>query len=66
VTIQAATLDRRCHPSASGKNVLAHSTDVAQRLLRAGLLDEIRLHLVPVLLDDDRQLSYHIGEAPGA
>jgi dihydrofolate reductase len=31
--------------AATGKNVLAHSPDVAQQLLRADLLDEIHLHL---------------------
>lgn len=35
--------------AARGRNVLVHGAGLAQRLLRAGLLDEIQLHLVPVL-----------------
>ncbi len=58
----AATLDR-AKAAADGKNVLAHSPDVAQQLLRAGLLDEIQLHLVPILLGAGRRLFDYTGEA---
>jgi dihydrofolate reductase len=57
-----AALDR-AKAAASGKNVLAHSPDVAQQLLRAGLLDEIQLHLVPILLGAGRRLFDHTGQA---
>lgn len=53
----------RAKAAASGKNVLAHSPDVAQQFLRAGLLDEIQLHLVPILLGAGRRLFDDIGEA---
>ena len=43
------------------KNVLVHGVGVAQRLLRAGLLDEIQIHLVPVLLGEGRRLFEHLG-----
>jgi dihydrofolate reductase len=56
-----AALDR-AKTAAASKNVLVHSADVAQQLLRAGLLDEVRLHLVPVLLGGGRRLFEHIGE----
>ena len=49
--------------AAGGKNVLVHSPSVAQQLLRAGLLDEIHLHLVPVLLGAGHRLFDHIGAA---
>jgi dihydrofolate reductase len=48
--------------AAGGRNVLVHSPDVAQQLIRAGLLDEIQLHLVPVLLGAGRRLFDGIGE----
>jgi dihydrofolate reductase len=51
----AAALDR-AKAVAGGRNVLAHSPDVARQLLRAGLLDEIQLHLVPILLTEGTRL----------
>lgn len=57
-----AALDR-AKAAAGGKNVLAHSPGVAQQLLRAGLLDEIQLHLVPILLGAGRHLFDHIDQA---
>ncbi len=46
--LQAAV--RRAKHAAADKDVLVLGADVARQVLRAGLLDEIRLHLVPVLL----------------
>ena len=54
-----AALDRAA-AAADGRNVLAHTPDIAQQLLRAGLLDEIQLHLVPVLLGAGRRLFENI------
>jgi len=62
------TTDHRAGPretAASGKNVLAHSPGIAQQLLRAGLLDQIQLHLVPVLLGAGRRLFDHTGQTSG-
>ncbi|NJP94964.1 dihydrofolate reductase [Nonomuraea sp. FMUSA5-5] len=41
---------RRAREAAGGKDVLVLGADVARQALRAGLLDELWLHLVPVLL----------------
>ncbi len=43
--------------AANGKDVaLAGGADVAQQYLRAGLIDELQIHLVPVLLGDGTRL----------
>ena len=52
--LQGAVRDARA--AAGERNVLVHGAGVAQRLLRAGLLDEIQLHQVPVLLGQGRRL----------
>jgi len=41
---------RRAKQAAGHKDVLVLGADVARQLLRADLLDEIRVHLVPLLL----------------
>jgi len=52
---------RRAKDAAGGKNVLVHGVGTAQRCLQAGLLDEIQIHLVPVLLGEGRRLFEHLG-----
>jgi dihydrofolate reductase len=47
--------------AAGDKDVLVHGAEVGQQLLRAGLLDEIQLHLMPVLLGQGRRLFDHLG-----
>jgi dihydrofolate reductase len=47
--------------AAGDKNVLVHGAGIAQRALTAGLLDELEIHLVPVLLGDGRRLFEHLG-----
>ena len=43
--------------AAGGKDVsVAGGTNIIQQLLRARLLDELQIHLVPVLLGDGRRL----------
>ena len=42
--------------AAGDKNVLVHGAAVAQLALAAGVLDELELHLVPVLLGQGRRL----------
>ncbi len=42
--------------SAGGRAVMVHGAGAAQSLLRAGLLDELEIHLVPVLLGGGRPL----------
>lgn len=42
--------------AAGGKNVLVHGAGTAQFALAAGVLDEVEIHLVPVLLGRGRRL----------
>lgn len=35
--------------------------NIAQQHLKAGLLDEIQIHLVPILVGDGRRLFEHLG-----
>ena len=42
--------------AAGEKDVLVHGAGIAQRALAAGVLDEIEIHLVPVLLGQGRRL----------
>jgi dihydrofolate reductase len=54
--------------TAAGDNVISvmGGASVAQQFLRAGLLDQIQLHVVPVLLGSGMRLFEHIGsEAVG-
>jgi dihydrofolate reductase len=52
---------RQAKEAAGEKNVLVHGVGTAQRCLLAGLLDEIQIHLVPVLLGEGRRLFEHLG-----
>lgn len=52
---------RRAKEAAGEKNVLVHGVGTAQGCLLAGLLDEIQIHLVPVLLGEGRRLFEHLG-----
>jgi dihydrofolate reductase len=42
--------------AAGGKNVLVHGAGTAQLALDAGVLDEIELHVIPVLFGQGRRL----------
>jgi dihydrofolate reductase len=42
--------------AAGDRNVMVHGASLAQSLLRAGVLDEIEIHLMPFLLGDGRRL----------
>ena len=39
---------------------MVHGASAAQALLRAGLMDEMEIHLVPVLLGEGRRLFDHL------
>jgi dihydrofolate reductase len=52
---------RQAKEAAGDANVMVHGADLAQSLLRAGLLDELEIHLVPVLLGEGRRLFEHLG-----
>jgi dihydrofolate reductase len=47
---------RRAKEAADGKDVLVHGAATAQLALAAGALDELELHVVPVLLGQGRRL----------
>jgi dihydrofolate reductase len=46
--------------SAGAADVMVHGAGAAQALLRAGELDELELHVVPVLLGQGRRLFDHL------
>ena len=52
---------RQAKEAAGDANVLVHGADLAQSCLRAGVLDELEIHLVPVLLGAGRPLFEHLG-----
>ena len=47
--------------AAGDRDVLVHGAGVAQLALAAGVLDELEIHLVPVLLGQGRRLFDHMG-----
>jgi dihydrofolate reductase len=47
--------------AAGDKNVLVHGASIAQRAISAGLLDELEIHLIPVLFGAGRRLFEHLG-----
>jgi dihydrofolate reductase len=46
--------------AAGDKNVLVHGAATAQLALAAGILDELEIHLIPVLLGQGRRLFDHL------
>jgi dihydrofolate reductase len=58
----AAVRDAR--RDAGDKNVLVHGATIPQLMLVAGQLDEIEIHLLPVLLGDGVRLFEHLGIQP--
>jgi dihydrofolate reductase len=52
---------RQAKAAAGDKDVMVHGADLAQSLLRAGVLDELQIHLIPVLLSGGRRLFDHLG-----
>ncbi|MFC0622580.1 dihydrofolate reductase family protein [Kribbella deserti] len=55
---------RAAKEAAGDKNVLVHGSGITQRALAAGLLDELELHLVPILLGAGQPLFGHPGPDP--
>jgi dihydrofolate reductase len=47
--------------AAGGKVVAVHGASAAQQCLAAGLMDEIQIHLAPVLLGSGTRLFEHLG-----
>jgi dihydrofolate reductase len=52
---------RAAKDAAGSRDVLVHGAGTAQRALAAGLLDELEIHLIPVLLGEGRRLFEHLG-----
>ncbi|MEW2253349.1 dihydrofolate reductase family protein [Streptomyces sp. NPDC006975] len=52
---------RLARAAAGDRPVMVHGAGAAQALLRARQLDEMEIHLVPVLLGDGRRLFEHLG-----
>jgi len=47
---------RMAKDAAAGKDVLVHGATTAQLALTAGVLDDLQIHLIPVLLGQGRRL----------
>ncbi|SHN75332.1 dihydrofolate reductase family protein [Cryptosporangium aurantiacum] len=47
---------RQAKAAAGGRDIMVHGAATAQACLRAGLLDELEVHLIPVLLGQGRRL----------
>ncbi len=56
-----ATAIARAKEAAGEKDVLVHGAGTAQLALAAGVLDELQIHLIPVLLGEGRPLFEHLG-----
>ena len=54
--LDAATAMREAKAAAGDQDVMVHGAGLAQWLLREGLLDELEIHLIPVVLGDGRRL----------
>jgi dihydrofolate reductase len=52
---------RQAKSAAAHKNVLVGGANVAQQLIKAGLLDEVQIHLVPILFGGGRRLFEDLG-----
>lgn len=57
---EVATCAEQARAASQGRPVMVHGAGAAQALLRAGELDEMELHLVPVLLARGRRLFDHL------
>ncbi len=52
---------REAKQAAGDRNVLVHGAGIAQRAIKQGLLDELEMHIVPVLLGEGRRLFEELG-----
>jgi dihydrofolate reductase len=52
---------RQAKEAAGDADVMVHGADLAQSCLRAGVIDELEIHLIPVLLGEGRRLFEHLG-----
>jgi dihydrofolate reductase len=52
---------RDAKAAAGDRNVLVHGAGITQRALKLGILDELMIHLVPVIMGAGRPLFEHLG-----
>lgn len=52
---------REARDAAGERDVLVHGAATAQRAIAAGLLDEMEIHVIPVLLGEGRRLFEELG-----
>jgi dihydrofolate reductase len=64
VTDGVASAIRQAKQAAGDKDVSVSSASIMQQCIRAGLLDEIRIDLAPVLLGDGVRMFEHLGAMP--
>jgi dihydrofolate reductase len=64
VSVPLADAVAMAREAAKGKNVVIFGANLARQCLRAGLLDEIVMHLAPVLLGDGVRLYDSVGTDP--
>ncbi|HEX4204210.1 MAG TPA: dihydrofolate reductase family protein [Ktedonobacteraceae bacterium] len=64
VTDGIESLLAQAKAAAGDKDVCLHGASIAQQCLQAGLLDEIGLHLVPILLGQGTRLFEQLGTKP--
>jgi dihydrofolate reductase len=64
VTDGVESVIRQAKQAAEGKHVAVSSASIAQQCIKAGLLDEIRINLAPVLLGSGVRLFERLGAAP--
>jgi dihydrofolate reductase len=57
--VESATAQAK--EAAGDANVMVHGASLAQSMLRAGVLDELEIHLIPVLLGAGRPLFAELG-----
>lgn len=55
---------QRARAAAGERDVCLMGAEIAQQCLSAGLLDELHIHLAPVLIGDGRRLFDHLGTGP--
>jgi dihydrofolate reductase len=54
----------KAQAAAGDKDVSVSAANVAQQYLKAGLVDEIQIHLIPILLGEGVRLFKHLGTEP--
>jgi len=64
VTDEIKSALAQARATAGDKEVTLHGASIIQQCLQAGLLDELQLHLVPVLLGEGIRLFDHLSASP--